>query len=186
MTKIMINETLKLALEALEICKPEHPNHTPSRRTYNAAITALRKARAQPEQEPVYVQTRHKEEHGFSDWGSLLDPTHRNSKWAEGVEMRLLYTSPPQRKPLTDEEIYSITGVENRDEMMHRMARNIARAIEAAHDIKDQTRESFEAWFKRTYHSRLDRNMPDKSYNDPHANATWLGWSAAHNLKENT
>jgi hypothetical protein len=47
-------------------------------------------------------------------------------------------------------------------------------------------RESFEAWFKRTYHTRLDRNMPDKSYNDPHANATWLGWSAAHNLKENT
>jgi hypothetical protein len=53
-----------------------------------------RMAEQPAQQEPVYVQTRHKEDHGFSDWGSLLDPKHRNSKWAEGVEMRLLYTSP--------------------------------------------------------------------------------------------
>jgi hypothetical protein len=27
---------MKQALEALEICKPEHPNHTPSRRIYTS------------------------------------------------------------------------------------------------------------------------------------------------------
>ena len=49
------------------------------------------------------------------------------------------YTHDAQeRKPLTDEQIYSITGVADRDEMMHRMARNIARAIEQAHGIKEQ------------------------------------------------
>lgn len=49
-----------------------------------------------------------------------------------------------------------------------------------------QHRENFESWFKHKYHDRLDRNMPDKSYNSPHANATWIGWCAAHNIKENT
>jgi hypothetical protein len=32
----------RLALDALEISKPEHPNCTVSRRTYNKAVTALR------------------------------------------------------------------------------------------------------------------------------------------------
>ena len=48
----------------------------------------------------------------------------------------------------------------------------------------EQHRENFEAWFRKEYHGRLDRNMPDKSYNSPHANATWIGWSAAHGIKE--
>jgi hypothetical protein len=43
-----------------------------------------------------------------------------------------------ERKPLSDERIYELAGVTDRDEMMHRMARNIARAIEQAHGIKEQ------------------------------------------------
>ena len=39
-------------------------------------------------------------------------------------------------------------------------------------------REAFEAWFRREYHSRLDRNMPDKSYNDPIAHTMWAAWQA--------
>lgn len=49
-----------------------------------------------------------------------------------------------------------------------------------------QHRENFEAWFRKEFHDRLDRNMPDKSYNSPHANATWIGWAAANGIKENT
>lgn len=45
--------------------------------------------------EPVYVQLRHKTEYGTSEWGVPLDPKHRHSTWADGVEMRLLYTTPP-------------------------------------------------------------------------------------------
>ena len=56
----------------------------------------------------------------------------------EGTHMLYLAAGAQVRKPLTDEQIYSITGVEDRDEMMHRMARNIARAIEQAHGIKEQ------------------------------------------------
>jgi hypothetical protein len=51
---------------------------------------------AQPavQQEPEYIQLRHKEEDGFSPWGQPLDPKYRHDKWAAGVEMRLLYASP--------------------------------------------------------------------------------------------
>jgi len=39
-------------------------------------------------------------------------------------------------------------------------------------------REAFESWFRSEYHDRLCRNMPDKSYNDPTAHATWGAWQA--------
>lgn len=39
-------------------------------------------------------------------------------------------------------------------------------------------REAFEAWFRSEYHGRLDRNMPDKSYNDPAAHSKWDAWQA--------
>jgi hypothetical protein len=59
------------------------------------------------QQEPEYIQLRHKEEDGFSPWGQPLDPKYRHDKWAAGVEMRLLYTSPPAQRTwvgLTDED----------------------------------------------------------------------------------
>ncbi len=40
-------------------------------------------------------------------------------------------------------------------------------------------RAEFETWFRNEYHDRLCRNMPDKSYNDPTAHATWGAWQAA-------
>ena len=107
---------------------------------------------AQPQQEPEYIQLRHKGEDGFSSWGLPLDPAHRNSKWAEGVEMRLLFTSPPTstatsedvrlaRKPLTGDEItvmtakagFTTTLIASDGGAFSRLAR----AIEAAHGIKE-------------------------------------------------
>lgn len=42
-----------------------------------------------------------------------------------------------------------------------------------------RSREAFEAWFAKEHHSRLSRNMPDKSYNDPLAYSQWEAWQAA-------
>jgi hypothetical protein len=54
--------------------------------------------------------------------------------------LRRYYTTPPQRKPLTDEEIFACENsipdeiVSDRDWCIH-----FARAIEAAHGIKENT-----------------------------------------------
>jgi hypothetical protein len=48
-----------------------------------------------------------------------------------------VYTTPPQRKPLTDEEIYLCTN--HIDRNARGWANEFARAIEAAHGIKDNT-----------------------------------------------
>lgn len=39
-------------------------------------------------------------------------------------------------------------------------------------------RAAFEAWFSAAHHDRLDRNMPDKSYNSPGAECAWSAWQA--------
>jgi len=52
-----------------------------------------------------------------------------------------LYTTPPQRKPLTDEEIVAIVREESRGSAISRdgsTSLRIARAIEAAHGIKGE------------------------------------------------
>lgn len=47
-------------------------------------------------------------------------------------------------------------------------------------------RAAFEAWFRKEYHDRLCRNMPDKSYNDPTAHATWGSWQARASQSDGT
>jgi hypothetical protein len=61
--------------------------------TYIESILRAELSAAQAE--PVYVQVRHKTEYGMSEWGVPLDPKEQHSTWADGVEMRLLYTTPP-------------------------------------------------------------------------------------------
>jgi hypothetical protein len=52
----------------------------------------------QEQGEPVYCQLRHVDTVGnASPWGTPLDAKERHSKWAAGIEMRLLYTTPQQR-----------------------------------------------------------------------------------------
>jgi len=97
-------------------------------------------ALAQPQQEPVYVQLRYKDDEGYwSPWGTPLDPSLRNKKWAPEFEMRLLYDEPPAREPLTDDEIGVIWEQQRaRPFKTHGEDRvAFARAIEAAHGIKD-------------------------------------------------
>jgi hypothetical protein len=102
-------------------------------------------AQPAPVQEPVYVQLRHIDEDGdASPWGQPLDPKERHTKWAKGVEMRLLYTTPPAQPapvPLTDDRIYAIgkeLGMKCRLGGNPNIDLDYARAIEAAHGITEK------------------------------------------------
>ena len=126
------DEALKLALEALERCVatcfdpyaheqamswPEH--------FVNQTITAIKEALAQPEQKPVA-------------WMTEDECEVYTSKQVDGCFQHdhiPLYTTPPQRKPLTDEEIHSVRDSFGEDPVM---LVAFARAIEAAHGIKEK------------------------------------------------
>ena len=118
------DEALKLALEALENVTEDYVKDR--QYIHNKAITAIRKALAQPEQEPVAWMTPTGALYRTEDVDGCFDETHIP-----------LYTTPPQRKPLTDEEIDAIyTGVRA---VHHEIDSYVfARAIEAAHGIKGE------------------------------------------------
>ena len=160
-------DTMKLALEALERGETE---------LRWKAITAIKEALAQPEQEPVAIDweriakvqnaklmamcdeaggfeklcevmdkyeathqpQRTKQEPVAIDWSAVHKKLelvwYRELSADEGLDeiQDLIYTHPPQRKPLTDEEIDEIWRTH-----LHRDSR--VRAIEAAHGIKENT-----------------------------------------------
>jgi hypothetical protein len=123
-------KALKLALEALTNAYwPTESDLMPAHNIKECAeaITAIKQALAQPEQEPVAWIT---DWEGQYSSGKILDyiAHTRGGK----VEYTPLYTTPPQRKPLTDEEIWvALGGIDCTRPML------IARAIEAAHNIKE-------------------------------------------------
>jgi hypothetical protein len=87
------------------------------------AVSDFGQLQAQPEQEPVATKT----EKGITlhvGWDDLPADTK-------------LYTSPPNRQPLTDERIAAILKTVTTDTPF--CWRVFARAIEAAHDIKAQS-----------------------------------------------
>ena len=138
------DEALKLALEALEEIADEV--FSPYDNKLGGAILAIREAlassvatsdtsekrvdetakqrhEAQPEQEPVAWMTSTGALYRTEDVDGCFDDTHIP-----------LYTTPPHRKPLTDEEIerfYDEYVVEQQNIVA------FARAIEAAHGIKE-------------------------------------------------
>jgi type 1 glutamine amidotransferase len=117
------DEALKLALEALEDLGMKHYEST-GEVLYKETFTAIKKALAQPEQEPVAWIKR-------SAKGNIYDLLSEPDDGYEPV-----YTTPPQRKPLTDEEIYLCTN--HIDRNARGWANEFARAIEAAHGIKEE------------------------------------------------
>ena len=123
-------ELMQQALEALEeinklsvgenaICLPAE---------IDTAMDALRERLAQPEQEPVA--------HVY-----LFEPNGRpRVAWDNAKDIKIgdkLYTAPPQRKPLMDEEI--LTYRHMIDWTAEWSYIDFARAIEAAHGIGQQT-----------------------------------------------
>ena len=124
----MTKEALKLALEALEVANscvdgyyiPKGKTHLPE---IKLAITAIKEALAQPELEPVA-------------WMNQLDNNFFSKQRDTFTYSIPLYTTPPQRKPLTDEEI--LTYRHMLDWTAEWSYINFARAIEAAHGIKGE------------------------------------------------
>jgi hypothetical protein len=126
------DEALKLALVALEACIDYIPDNTVQGEKdadlAEDAITAI-KAALEAKDEPVAcVIDGDLYFHHEIDWEDLAYQGH-------GIE--LLYTTPPQRKPLTDEEI--LTYRHMIDWTAEWSYINFARAIEAAHGIKENT-----------------------------------------------
>ena len=131
-------ETLKLALKALEEAWYHVGTFQPTEKAidlYDEARAAIKEALAQPEQEPVaWVSTtellvmRGNALGGAKDWRINLGLVKQDGDVG-------LYTTPPQRKPLTDEEIGAILeGVNAYGTRLY----TFARAIEAAHGIKGE------------------------------------------------
>ena len=87
------DEALKLGLEALEGFIPYLPLKDEAQcNRYDKAITAIKEALAQPEQEPVaWIST-----------GPARMIHWTADKPAYGDDWVPLYITPPQRKPLTD------------------------------------------------------------------------------------
>ncbi len=125
----MTKEVLKLALEALET------SMYPQQKQLQA-ITAIKEALAQPEQEPkcgAIIEVFGK------DWRLeyLSLPVGKHKLYTQ----QYTYTTPPQRKPLSDEEIrYALEseflGSDEKRNWQDDL--QIARAIEAAHGIKGE------------------------------------------------
>ena len=124
------DETLKLALEALKYpLNQSHENFNVDMAELLAhrAITAIKEALAQPEQEPVAILHRYP-----SKCRMTVEYTDEITEVREGSWP--LYTTPPQSKPLTDEEIILIVAecaASHQHTDIH-----FARAIERAHGIK--------------------------------------------------
>ena len=137
----MTKEALKLALEALEDACGDRCNAEYNPCFQREAITAIKEALAQPAQEPFeywnavegWVKIDEVREHFDSVGCGTIYKTA-----GEGREP--LYTTPPQRKPLSDEEIYLLADsleIWNEDDEEWILDPNtFARAIEAK--LKEQ------------------------------------------------
>ena len=124
----MTKEALKLALEALYALAAM--NNTTQQMKSNA-INAIKEALAQ-EQEPLaWIST-----------GPAKMIHWTADKPAYGDDWVPLYTTPPQRKPLTDEEIWKFWWSrpevpEGEDDSMEEEFVAAVRAVLAAHGIKE-------------------------------------------------
>ena len=129
------DEALKLALSALNEVRQETSRLMKDSQTLYSekkvweAIYTIKKVLAQPYQEPV----------AYGTWDTMLGKGNRMmmvrlDKGQDGCTVPL-YTTPPQRKPLTDEQIDYIAknyALNNPTTPLH-----FARAIEALHNIKE-------------------------------------------------
>ena len=161
-----MKEALKLALEALEHLQPTALTSFYTIGNRDKAITAIKEALAQPEQgceycnHPLYcgtkckncgkahpaVPTGHEQEPvAWIVWGDNNVPSLTFTKPADKYVFDSLYTTPPQRKPLTDKEIDKMfeeaeIGIYIDDQYKQRHMEVFyfgVRDCEAAHGIKE-------------------------------------------------
>ena len=129
------DEALRMALEALKQIDEAMPFPVAK-----LAQASIKEVLAQPEQEPVawgvFEGNLHDMFFSPSEAQEMADlkGTH--------AEVRPLYTTPPQRKPLTDEEIWKFWWSrpevpEGEDDSMEAEFVAAVRAVLAAHGIKE-------------------------------------------------
>ncbi len=118
-------EALKLAQRALS------NKNAPTKLIYEA-LTAI-KAALEAKDEPVGWQYRDANDDGTWTAWTGCDKQLTESDWRK---VRPLYTTPPQRKPLTDEEITLIIA-DCASSHQHTDI-HLARAIEQAHGIEGE------------------------------------------------
>jgi hypothetical protein len=141
---------MQRALEALDAITDDVDgtglNTKPSFDASLDAITALRAALAEPEYPqgqastdvgvPVYVVKKAEPVAWIYSQGTAKVASLNH---VPGVRATPLYTAPPQRKPLTDDEIKAvIQSIDPGEQYLPKALRQFARAIEAAHGIKEQ------------------------------------------------
>jgi hypothetical protein len=125
------------ALEALEFLSLEFfmlDPISPGRESTIKAITALRAALAEPVEEPVAWHYTNNGGGNVMHWGpsARLDADIQAAKDYPRVhKVTPLYLAPPQRKPLTDEEIQELS---QQHKFYSRMEKFV-RIIERAHGI---------------------------------------------------
>jgi hypothetical protein len=91
---------------------------------YFALSKCLEHIDAQPAQEPVACVQ------------DLDEVKRKHLVYEKGMDWKdPLYTAPPQRQPLTDDEMWSLWNSQGSDEMNQQEAVAFARAVEAAHNI---------------------------------------------------
>ena len=151
--RLCFNKSGSLLLDRMILCSecgnkrcPKATNHELQCTNSNAPNQAgsIYNTPPQPEQEPVAWKWRVKDFCDWPKWSVSLkrpaDSGHAQYPRTEGYEDIPLYPHPPQRKPLTDEEIFACENsipdevVSDRNWCIY-----FARAIEAAHGIKENT-----------------------------------------------
>jgi hypothetical protein len=124
------------ALEALEFLSLEFfmlDPISPGRESTIKAITALRAALAEPVEEPV-AKVELMTAGGNAGLATRIVEIddHLRERLRPG---QMLYTAPPQRKPLSEEEIDRIDACIDKFTPLREGKRLFARAIEQAHGI---------------------------------------------------
>ena len=118
---LLMSDLRKAAEQALEALEGDYRHAV-----RDDAIDALRAALAQPEPEPVaWMQTEN-----FIDSAGLWDERKTFNFEGDGTP---LYTAPPQRNPLTEEEIAALSE----QHIFASRLTKFVRAIERAHGIGD-------------------------------------------------
>ena len=119
-------EAMKLALEAMKNqIANVYDTESNAYKKCAPAITALEQRLAQPEKEPVAWR------YGALLYHDKLDAMEFIRTSGDSYLLEPLYTHPPQRKPLTDEQIADLYF----DGFSISKLKDFARAIEAAHGI---------------------------------------------------
>jgi hypothetical protein len=130
---------MQMALEALEDANDVARMEFSDEDYYSEAINALRQALEQPaQQEPVATVVKRQYEDGTYA-GNALDWAGRNCEDDFPVGTKL-YTSPPQRKPLTEKDLRKLADKHLFYQLESYEASGVfalSRAVERAHGIKE-------------------------------------------------